>query len=72
VQSSWRIGRIIRDTGEGRSRSNSPTGVIGSWVAKSAFFVGRLSVDFWFGALGNRLVSPCSDPNSSLRQPASS
>jgi hypothetical protein len=42
------------------------------WTAKSPFFVGRPSVDLWFGALGNRLVSLCSDSKSSLPHPASS
>jgi hypothetical protein len=39
------------------------------WTAKSAFSVGRPSVDFWFGALGNRSVSPCLGPKPHLRSP---
>ncbi len=58
----------LRVTSACKARVNS--GEI--WTAKSAFFAGHPCVDFWFGALGNRLVSPCSDPNSSLRYLASS
>jgi hypothetical protein len=58
----------LRVTSAGKTRVDS--GEI--WTAKSAFFVRQPSVDFWFGALGNWLVSPCSDSNPFIRQPASS